>query len=135
MLSPISAINPAALTAMANAGLVKELNARGDGKPLSADELERMKASTVLRAPQFGGVAGESKPGLLAAPRGGKSVLLGRIINDVLATKARACVRAVDFGESFAPLVDVLNGRHLRFAIGSERTINTWDYEGLDIAG
>lgn len=69
----------------------------------------------------------------LAAPRGGKSVLLGRIINDVLATKARACVRAVDFGESFAPLVDVLNGRHLRFVIGSERTINTWDYEGLEL--
>ncbi len=67
----------------------------------------------------------------LAAPRGGKSVLLGRILNDVLATKAGACVRAVDFGESFAPLVDVLHGRHLRFAIGSERTINTWDYEGL----
>ena len=67
----------------------------------------------------------------LAAPRGGKSVLLGRILNDVLATKAGACVRAVDFGESFAPLVDVLGGRHLRFAIGSERTINTWDYDGL----
>lgn len=68
----------------------------------------------------------------LAAPRGGKSVLLGRIINDVLATKARACVRAVDFGESFAPLVDVLGGRHLRFAAGSDRTINVWDYEGLE---
>lgn len=54
------AIHPAALTAMANAGLVKELNARGDGKPLSADELERMKASTVIRAPKIGtGDAGE----------------------------------------------------------------------------
>jgi hypothetical protein len=68
----------------------------------------------------------------LAAPRGGKSVLIGRIINDVLATKAHACVRAVDFGESFGPLVDVLHGRHLRFETGSDRTINVWDYEGLE---
>lgn len=68
----------------------------------------------------------------LAAPRGGKSVLLGRIINDVLATKARARVRAVDFGESFGPLVDVLCGRHLRFEAGTDRTINVWDYDGLE---
>ncbi len=68
----------------------------------------------------------------LAAPRGGKSVLLGRLINDVLATKSRACIRAVDFGESFGPLVDVLGGRHLRFQPGTDRTINAWDYEGLE---
>jgi hypothetical protein len=68
----------------------------------------------------------------LAAPRGGKSVLLGRIINDVLATKANARIRAVDFGESFGPLVDVLGGRHLRFEAGTDRTINVWDYEGLE---
>ncbi len=68
----------------------------------------------------------------LAAPRGGKSVLLGRFINDVLATKANARVRAVDFGESFGPLVDVLGGRHLRFEAGTDRTINVWDYAGLE---
>lgn len=68
----------------------------------------------------------------LAAPRGGKSVLLGRIINDVLATKANARVRAVDFGESFGPLVDVLGGRHLRFEAGTDRTINVWEYAGLE---
>ena len=68
----------------------------------------------------------------LAAPRGGKSVLLGRVINDVLATKENARVRAVDFGESFGPLVDVLGGRHLRFEAGTDRTINVWDYEGLE---
>ena len=75
------AVHPAALTAMANAGLVKELNARGDGKPLSADELEKMKASTVLRAPQFGGgaAAGDAKPELLSAPRDGKGDDLGLI--------------------------------------------------------
>jgi hypothetical protein len=68
----------------------------------------------------------------LAAPRGGKSVLLARLICDVLASKASACIRAVDFGASFAPLVDVLGGRHLRFEVGTKRTINVWDYEGLE---
>lgn len=75
------AIHPAALTAMANAGLVKELNERGDGKPMSADELSKMKASTVLRAPQFlsGAAAADEKPELLTAPRGGKGDDLGLI--------------------------------------------------------
>ena len=41
-----------------------------------------------------------------------------------MVTKAHARVRAVDFGESFGPLVDVLHGRHLRFAVGTDRTIN-----------
>ena len=67
----------------------------------------------------------------LAAPRGGKSVFLGRIINDVLATKRSARVRAIDFGESFAPLVDTLEGRHLRFDLSEERTINVFDYDDL----
>src|SRR5262249_58384426 len=60
----------------------------------------------------------------LAAPRGGKSVLLGRIINDVLATKAHARARAVDFGESFGPLVDVLGRRPLRFEAGTGAALN-----------
>lgn len=68
----------------------------------------------------------------LAAPRGGKSVLLARMISDVLACKARARVRAVDFGDSFGPLVDVLGGRHLRFEAGTDKTINVWDYDGLE---
>jgi hypothetical protein len=68
----------------------------------------------------------------LAAPRGGKSVMLARIICDVLACKAHARVRAVDFGESFGPLVDVLGGRHLRFEVGTDKTINVWDYEVLE---
>ena len=40
-------VHPAALTAMANAGLVKELEARGDGKPLSAGELDKIKADMI----------------------------------------------------------------------------------------
>ena len=68
---------------------------------------------------------------LIAQPRGGKSVFMCRIINDVLATKAQVRVRAVDYGKSLAPLVEVLQGRYLRFDQGS-RTINTWDYPGLE---
>jgi len=68
---------------------------------------------------------------LIAQPRAGKSVLMCRIINDVLATKAHVRVRAVDYGKSLAPLVEVLHGRYLRFDHGT-RTINTWDYPGLE---
>lgn len=69
---------------------------------------------------------------LIAQPRGGKSVFMCRIINDVLATKANVRVRAVDYGKSLAPLVEVLNGRYLRFDEGT-KTINTWDYPGLEL--
>ena len=55
-----------------------------------------------------------------------------RIINDILATKAHVRVRAVDYGKSLAPLVEVLHGRYLRFDQGT-RTINTWDYPGLEL--
>jgi hypothetical protein len=69
---------------------------------------------------------------LIAAPRGGKSVLMARTITDVLGSKLGARARAVDFGESLGPLVDVLHGRHLRFTLGETRTINIWDYESLE---
>lgn len=87
------AVHPAALTAIANAGLVKELQERGGGKPLSADELEKMKTSTVLRAPQFGGGgSSDVKPELLAQPRDGKGDDLGLIwgVADKLAEKLNA---------------------------------------------
>ena len=48
---PATAMNTGAMAAMANAGLVKDLQARGSGKPLSVDEIEKMKASSVTRAP------------------------------------------------------------------------------------
>jgi hypothetical protein len=69
---------------------------------------------------------------LIAQPRGGKSVLMARTITDVLASRREARVRAVDFGESLGPLVDVLHGRHLRFTLSETRTINVWDYDGLE---
>jgi NADH-quinone oxidoreductase subunit E len=45
------AINTGALAAMANAGLVKDLEARGSGKALSVDEIQKMKVGSVSRAP------------------------------------------------------------------------------------
>ncbi len=69
---------------------------------------------------------------VLGQPGSGKSVMMARMINDVLATLPEARVRAVDFGESLGPHVDVVNGRHLRFNTGDPRTINIWDYPGLE---
>ncbi len=62
-------LHPAALAAMANAGLVKELEARGNGQPLSADELARLKVETVPASV----AASRVKPELLSAPRGAKA--------------------------------------------------------------
>lgn len=70
---------------------------------------------------------------VLGQPGAGKSVLMARIINDVLATLPEASVKAIDFGESLGPHVDVINGRHLRFIVGEPRTINIWDYPGLEL--
>jgi hypothetical protein len=69
---------------------------------------------------------------VLGQPGSGKSVLMARVINDVLATLPEASVRAVDFGESLGPHGKVVNGRHLRFVPGEPRTINIWDYPGLE---
>ncbi|MFT3731507.1 MAG: NADH-quinone oxidoreductase subunit NuoE [Hyphomicrobium sp.] len=65
-------IHPAALTAMANAGLVKELEARGDGKPLSAGELDKIKADMIRDKAIAAAAAAVAtvEPELLKAPRG-----------------------------------------------------------------
>lgn len=78
--------HPAALAAIANAGLVDDLEKRSDGKPLSTDELSRMKVDAsgsghtiVSSAP--------SEPERLSAPRDGKGDDLGLIwgVADTLA--------------------------------------------------
>jgi NADH-quinone oxidoreductase subunit E len=66
------AVHPAALTAMANAGLVKELEARGGGKALSTDELSKIKTEMQLKAAQAA-LKTPVAPELLSAPRGGKA--------------------------------------------------------------
>ena len=65
----------------------------------------------------------------------GKTVLLARIGNDVLATKPHASVIGVDFNEGLATWVAVNGGRHLKFVQAegeAPRTLNIWYYEGLE---
>lgn len=62
----------------------------------------------------------------------GKTVFVSRIITDVLAHIKNARVMACDFGESLRPLVEVMQGRHLRFVPAEVKTMNIWDYEGLE---
>ena len=73
---------------MANAGLIKDLEARGTGKPLSAGELDKIKADMrrgkVVTAPGT-----PRQPELLKQPRGGKTDDLSLIwgVADKLAEK------------------------------------------------
>ena len=88
-------VHPAALTAMANAGLVKELEARGDGKPLSAGELDKIKADMIRDRAIAGATAAASaaaKPELLNEPRGGTADDLSLIwgVADKMAEKLHA---------------------------------------------
>jgi NADH-quinone oxidoreductase subunit E len=64
-------LHPAALTAMANAGLVKELEARGNGKPLSAGELDKIKAD--MQRDKLPATAALAEPPLLKEPRSGQA--------------------------------------------------------------
>lgn len=69
-----AAVHPAALTAMANAGLVKELEARSGGKALSAGELDKIKADMIRDRAIAGAAASRSvEPELLKEPRDGKA--------------------------------------------------------------
>jgi NADH-quinone oxidoreductase subunit E len=63
-------VHPAALAAMANAGLVKELEARGGGKALSAGELDKIKAD-MMRDRAIAAARNAGEPELLTAPRDG----------------------------------------------------------------
>jgi NADH-quinone oxidoreductase subunit E len=64
-------VHPAALAAMANAGLVKELEARGGGKALSAGELDKIKAD-MQRDRAIAAARGIKEPERLSKPRRGK---------------------------------------------------------------
>jgi NADH-quinone oxidoreductase subunit E len=86
-------INPAALAAMANAGLVKELQARGDGKPLPPGELDRLKIDAAKSHPGFGvSTSAPAMPELLKEPRNGEPDELGLIwgVGDKLADQLNA---------------------------------------------
>ncbi|MFN0217430.1 MAG: NADH-quinone oxidoreductase subunit NuoE [Hyphomicrobium sp.] len=77
--------HPAALAAIANAGLVKDFEVRGGGKPLSSGELDKLKIETN----RF--VTDAAQPELLKAPRGAPddlSLIWG--VGDVLAGRLNA---------------------------------------------
>ena len=101
--SQAPAMNTGAMAAMANAGLVKELETRSSGKALSIDEIEKMKASSVSRAPasSFAAVdrptavardAATQIPELLTAARDGRPDDLGLIwgVGEKLAERLNA---------------------------------------------
>ncbi len=81
------AINPPAAALAANAGLVPELEKRGEGKPLSAAELQGLKTMGAVPAAAGAATAAAGsaatsqalKPELLARPRDGKGDDLGLI--------------------------------------------------------
>lgn len=68
---------------------------------------------------------------IIAAPRGGKSILMAQLACDVLASLRDARVNAIDIGETLLPLVTVLGGRYIRPQPDEVRAINIWSYPQL----
>jgi len=68
---------------------------------------------------------------IIAAPRGGKSVLMAQFACDILASLRDASVNAIDIGETLLPLVTVLGGRYIRPQPDEVRAINIWSYPDL----
>ena len=69
---------------------------------------------------------------ILGAAGSGKSVLAAELISGFLSKVESSRVRACDYGGSLAPLVNLFNGRYFRFSDKDRRTINVWDYDGLE---
>jgi hypothetical protein len=68
---------------------------------------------------------------IIAAPRGGKSILMAQFACDMLASLRDASVNAIDIGETLLPLVTVLGGRYIRPQPDEVRAINIWSYSDL----
>lgn len=68
---------------------------------------------------------------IIAAPRGGKSILMAQFACDILASLRDATVNAIDIGETLLPLVTVLGGRYIRPRPDEVRAINIWSYADL----
>jgi hypothetical protein len=68
---------------------------------------------------------------IIAAPRGGKSILMAQFACDILASLRDASVNAIDIGETLWPLVTVLDGRYIRPQPDEVRAINVWSYPDL----
>lgn len=69
---------------------------------------------------------------VLGSSGSGKSVLAADLISGFLGKVPNARVRACDYGGSLAPLVNLFQGRYFRFSEKDRRTINVWDYDGLE---
>jgi len=72
---------------------------------------------------------------IIAAPRGGKSILMAQFACDILASLRDASVNAIDIGETLLPLVSVLGGRYIRPHPDEIRAINIWSYAELSEGG
>src|SRR5438874_3929385 len=68
---------------------------------------------------------------IIAAPRGGKSILMAQFACDILASLRDASVNAIDIGETLLPLVTVLGGCYIRMQPDEIRAINIWSYPEL----
>jgi hypothetical protein len=68
---------------------------------------------------------------IIAAPRGGKSILMAQFACDILASLSDASVNAIDIGETLLPLATVLGGRYIRPRPDEVRAINIWSYPEL----
>jgi hypothetical protein len=68
---------------------------------------------------------------IIAAPRGGKSILMAQFACDILASMRDASINAIDIGETLRPLVTVLGGRYIRPQPDEVRAINIWSYPEL----
>ena len=68
---------------------------------------------------------------IIAAPRGGKSILMAQFACDILASLRDASANAIDIGETLWPLVTVLGGRYIRPQPDEVRAINIWSYPAL----
>jgi hypothetical protein len=68
---------------------------------------------------------------IIAAPRGGKSILMAQFACDILASLRDASINAIDIGETLKPLVTVLGGRYIRPQPDEVRAINIWSYSEL----
>jgi len=68
---------------------------------------------------------------IIAAPRGGKSILMAQFACDILASLSEASVNAIDIGETLLPLATVLGGRYIRPRPDEVRAINIWSYPEL----
>ena len=144
---------PEALRALYPSAIVGELNPKLTGR-----ELTEVSNSVVALAPTEDSWSGAARPHtllstvtgrllgidlfdrnqipspliqIIAAPRGGKSILMAQFACDILASLREASINAIDIGETLKPLVTVLGGRYIRPQPDEIRAINIWSYPEL----